>query len=372
MKILKTQLSDIKETKEVEGLVKGEFKYVLKEVDCSPSWIGPYIDQEAWEEVLAFFKWTYDTMQSESQVRGYVNAKENKWGFWAFKQKARTGMTATELGEKETPEEAIYRCKHWDSVPSDDWRYAMTVHHHCGGTAFQSSTDEANEKDQFGLHITVGSLNSKHFDLHSRFTFGKCSFQPDLSQFWDIGDARRILPPKIWHDCAAWQMGHPPGAKVKFPNQWKANVIEEKVTQTTWTPGGGTSYYGGYSSKSLQERALIAMERIAQSFASRNLPNDPESMWEFFEDWAADFGMAAWRIMRDQQVDPEDMAKWALPQYELAWNQVTEGEDAGEAPKQLEDDKQKALDEAKAKHHVQTHEHSMSDEEWTRRAYGCE
>ncbi len=34
----------------------------------------------------------------------------------------------------------------------------ISAHHHCSASAFQSGTDEENERGQDGLHITVGRM----------------------------------------------------------------------------------------------------------------------------------------------------------------------------------------------------------------------
>jgi len=108
-----------------------------------------------WHQVMSFFRWTNKVMDSESQVRLYVNTKLGRWGAWAFPQEARTGMSAREIATPETPEQAVERFALWESQPSSDWVYFCTVHHHCSASAFQSHTDEENEKGQDGLHITV-------------------------------------------------------------------------------------------------------------------------------------------------------------------------------------------------------------------------
>jgi hypothetical protein len=91
-----------------------------------------------WHQVLSFFRWTHKEMNSESQVRLYVNPKLGRWGAWAFPQVARTGMSAREMPTPETPEKAQERFASWQSEPSDDWLYFGTVHHHCSASAFQA------------------------------------------------------------------------------------------------------------------------------------------------------------------------------------------------------------------------------------------
>jgi hypothetical protein len=163
-------------------------------------------------------------MDSESQVRLYVNTRLGCWGAWAFPQEARTGMSAREIATPETPEQAVERFAAWDSEPSADWRYFCTAHHHCSASAFQSGTDEANERNQDGLHLTVGRMDAERHDLHARFYLAGNCFEPDLSLFWPVPpELAEQVPPNLLDALARFQMG----AKVvvDFPDAWRKNVI---------------------------------------------------------------------------------------------------------------------------------------------------
>ena len=168
-----TQLNQTKlsEVKDVPGLLQCRVDYEVKAAQGRLDYAGPPIAPELWHQVLSFFRWTHKEMQSESQVRLYVNHQLGRWGAWAFPQEARTGMNARELPVQEQPEQARARFAAWQSEPSDDWRYFGTVHHHCSASAFQSSTDEANERNQDGLHLTVGRMDAEHHDVHARFYY---------------------------------------------------------------------------------------------------------------------------------------------------------------------------------------------------------
>src|ERR1041384_4955878 len=159
MKLTKLASAELSETKEVSGLLSCRLDYEIKSGKGWLNYNGPKFIPEMWHQVMSFFRWTHKEMDSESQVRLYVNPKLGRWGAWAFPQVARTGMSARELPSPETPEKARERFASWQSEPSDDWLYFGTVHHHCSASAFQSSTDERNEWNQDGLHITVGRMD---------------------------------------------------------------------------------------------------------------------------------------------------------------------------------------------------------------------
>jgi len=222
-----TQLNQTKlsELKDVPGLLSCRVDYEVKSAQGRLDYTGPKIAPDLWHSVLSFFRWTHKETQSESQVRLYVNHRLGRWGAWAFPQQARTGMTARELPVPETPEQALVRFAAWQSEPSEDWLYFGTAHHHCSASAFQSSTDEQNERNQDGLHLTVGRLDAEHHEVHARFYLGGNAYEPDLSRFWavDLGLAA-LLPPEVLPLVARFQMGAK--VTVDFPDAWRANLVE--------------------------------------------------------------------------------------------------------------------------------------------------
>jgi len=240
MKLTKLAHSQINQQKEVAGLLSCHIDYEIKSGQGRLEYTGPKFAPEMWHQVLSFFRWTHKEMTSESQVRLYVNTKLGRWGAWAFPQEARTGMNAREIATPETPEQAVERFASWDSEPSADWLYFCTVHHHCSASAFQSGTDEENERNQDGLHLTVGKIDADRHDLHARFYLNGNCFEPDLSRFWPVDPALvEQLPPTVLDEVARYQMGEK--VVVDFPDSWRKNVIETKSAISSirpWEFGG--------------------------------------------------------------------------------------------------------------------------------------
>lgn len=225
MKLL-TFKPEIKTVKKFPGLIDCEFEHRIASASARMQYLGPWINPEEWEKVLAFFQWTYDTTHSESQVRLFVNTEARSCAFWAFPQEARTGMTAKELPE--VPDTKAQRAQFNES---EGWVYFGTVHHHCSTSAFQSGTDQANEVGIDGLHITIGNMASTRYDIHARFYLGGFCFEPDLSKFWHIGaELMQQLPHDLWDRVARYQMCSKAQSTTEFPAQWKANLIEVKQT----------------------------------------------------------------------------------------------------------------------------------------------
>ena len=228
MKLIKYNKPKVNEAKNVPGMLNCQIEYEVKTAKGSLDYSGPKFTPEMWHQILSFFRWTNKEMQSESQVRLYVNLKLGRWAAWAFPQEARTGMSARELPVQEIVEQAKARFNSWQSEPSDDWLYFGTVHHHCSASAFQSSTDEQNEWNQDGLHITVGKMDQDVHDLHARLYLDGNCFDPDLSLFWPLDPALATqVPPSMHDELARFQMGEK--VTVDFPDQWRANLVEGKL-----------------------------------------------------------------------------------------------------------------------------------------------
>ena len=227
MKLTKIGVSQLSQAKSVDGLLSCQIEYEVKSGKGGLQYSGPRFSRGLWHQVLSFFRWTFETMDSESQVRLYVNTRLGRWGAWAFPQEARTGMSAKEIVVLETPEKARERFASWDSEPSDDWVYFCTVHHHCSASAFQSGTDEQNEQNQDGLHITVGRMEAERHDLHARFYLSGNCFDPDLSLFWPLDrDLVEKIPASMLDELARFQMCEK--VEGEFPATWRENVIEAR------------------------------------------------------------------------------------------------------------------------------------------------
>lgn len=229
----------VTENRDYPGLIECRLSHEIKETKGALTYIGPKITPLVWHQTLSFFKWVYDTTHSESQVRLYVNASLNGWAAWAYPQEARSGMSAREL---DTPDARRQRESFRDA---DGWIYFGTVHHHCGGGAFQSGTDESNEHTQDGIHITVGNLDKDHYSLHTRFYLGGFKFNINLASFWDIGaDLARMTPDSVHGTIAEHQMGIPNDGG--FPPLWKDNLIEIKSGPTITTGRDSATTYGDH------------------------------------------------------------------------------------------------------------------------------
>jgi hypothetical protein len=211
-----------KEKKLMPGLMTCDLDLHIAKATAVYQWTGPKMNQEMWWQICSFFEWTYEAAKSESQVRLFVNSVTKEWAAWAFPQKRGTGMTTTELSDD----------PRWDDqrrrFPDPDWYYYGTVHHHCSCGAFQSGTDEQNEKDQDGLHITVGKIGSTRYDIDCRLyqSRWRLSNSLNMADFWDIGErVKELIPADLHQTVALHQMCQPPPKGYAFPVAWQENYI---------------------------------------------------------------------------------------------------------------------------------------------------
>ena len=295
----------IKQVKEYEGMLTCIFEHEVVKSTAEYEWTGPKLSREVWNEVLAFFRWTQATTKSESQVRLYCNHLTYEWKAWAFPQTEGTGMTTREI---ENEDAKTQRAQFSDGR---GWFYYGTVHHHCTGSAFQSSVDEANERNQDGIHITVGKLESPQYDIDARlYQSGYKIMDWEIEEFWETGDVyagipthiKEFLPKDYPQRMALLQMGTPPPNDQTFPEVWRTNLIREvRVTPRAMTYDHSPGYWqnGGYvNKKSYTDRSHIDTEFDRKRFVSeviRYLTTDENPMKPSLDEFAkiiSDFSQA--------------------------------------------------------------------------------
>ena len=243
MKLIKNSITELSRKPGGSGLFTTELRYKVAECSGELNYVGPKIPHEVWQQVLSFFKWSFDTHKSEAQVRLFVNPKLATWRAWAFPQSADWGLSTKEVSNDEAKKQRAELFGETDS----DWTAWGTVHHHCDIAAFQSGTDESDEKNVGGLHITVGDMGKPQHSLHARLYHQGDMFEPDMSVFWDIGtvldnlplEVRAMLPGNGADLLARRQMCTP--STVEFPEQWKANMLKREVTSMV------SDDYSGYA-----------------------------------------------------------------------------------------------------------------------------
>lgn len=318
----------IEDDASIEGLFDCTMRYEIKETKATIEWKGPKLPMDMWNEILSFFQWCYNEHKSECQVRLYVSPTLQTWKAYAFPQEAKTGMTAREL-DNDLKRQQIQELQ---LIPPD-WFAFGTVHHHCSAGAFQSSTDEENEKNVDGLHITIGNMNvdpkKGNYDIHARFYRKGLVIKNerlDLSWFVDTSALLAECPEKFrpylpsdWAHKQAKRLLTTPPAELVFPKIWEDNVIEIPTPPSTFTggvsiPTGGSYSYGGPSQFSgefepLHKRAEAAWKEIIYKCVTKEI--DPDIVKRDVEDLAMEEFSPHIICMacRHHKVDPDDLMR---------------------------------------------------------------
>lgn len=348
MKLNKTT-GNITDEDDVAGLFTAHFDYEIKNTKASMTWKGPKIPPEVWHQVLNFFQWTYDTTKSESQVRLFVSPVHNTWKAWAFPQEAKTGLSAREIdGELKNQQRASLNLQYPEWIPFG------TVHHHCGLGAFQSGTDRDDEKDQDGLHITIGKMDSPVYDMHARFYRKGMMWEKtlDMSWFFDVGDPvtqcpeqfRVFLPENLLDKMARRLMTQK--VVCEFPEVWKTNLIDKNVkftpvTPTTSTGTGSTQGLSGpsrYSSgiEPLWQRAEAAWKEIAFEVQAQEI--DVKEVEEALDVMNLDPIYTIFvKACMHHKCDPDDLARHMAPDIEEKFAQIAVAQQLAEEQAEKED-----------------------------------
>lgn len=231
--VITTQTKELKQLKQLGLVMNCVMNHRVVATQHKFEWKGGKLNA-VWPSILAFFKWTQDTMRSESQVRLYVHRASGEWKAWAFPQKAKLGMAAHEIDNTDDAEHYAKTQEQRLQFPDHEgWQYWGTVHHHCSSGAFQSGTDRNNEEKQDGIHITVGYMDRAMHDIDIRIYISGVRLDGfDLTQFWNIGVAEipdhvKELMKDGWQQVLAkQQMCIPAPPDTEFPAIWKENVID--------------------------------------------------------------------------------------------------------------------------------------------------
>lgn len=123
------------------------------------------LNTEVFRQALAWLKWGHDTYKGETQGKLFFHPLNKTWKFVPLPQNTPTpGQLTTKEVNNEARDLAI------NTMLTTGYTMLGSIHHHVDISAFQSGTDENDEVDKPGLHITVGRMNTDTADFDARFT----------------------------------------------------------------------------------------------------------------------------------------------------------------------------------------------------------
>lgn len=203
-------------------------------------WLGGKIPLGLVRQITAFFEWSLKETNGETVVHLFYNEDAGEWKAAVLPQKGYTGMSVTLLENHPGRVEAI-------EALGPGFEPAGTWHHHCKTSAFQSHTDEHDERDVFGLHVTVGNVGSDKYDLDLRCSFRKHFTRAVLSDWVALPPLleQMDLPPAVANPLVLHLVATPE-PDTPFPEGWKANVIRVPVQAAPPTVGSLWRHGGQY------------------------------------------------------------------------------------------------------------------------------
>ncbi len=199
----------------------------VTKMDPYLSYVGPKISMESWKQILGFFDWAYKEHKVEAQVRLYLNQKQGTWRAWAFPQEGEAAATT------EVAEACDVECKKTELYSAKGWIEAGTVHSHAAMSAFQSGTDKSNEDTKQGIHITVGKLDERVYDLHGRLTFRGIFYNVDWSDWFQLPPGLEGLPAAL-HSTVMQYFLTEHVTETAFPDAWKENLKKKEWVPKKW------------------------------------------------------------------------------------------------------------------------------------------
>ena len=105
-------------------------------------------------QALEFFRQVFSDYKAEAEVMLLYNRERREYALWCPEQTVSGGGVDYKM------EQALI------DTP-DDWTWVGTIHSHCDFGAFHSGTDTHDEKNEDGIHITIGHVNSRYCSMCS-------------------------------------------------------------------------------------------------------------------------------------------------------------------------------------------------------------
>lgn len=241
------------------------------------TWKGPSISQAQWKLIKAFMRQSYGKHKEETLMYFMFNhTGDGEWDLWVPPQ-FMNGMSVS--ADHECDEFKEQRAR-WDK----NWVIGGTIHHHCETSAFASSTDDTDETDKDGFHLTMGHVDRDEVDLDARMLYDGNKYDIKASYIVESGVDVQALRNMGVSDALIAKVEDEALAKtdvsgVEVPEEWMKNLKKK-----TWH-GGGVVQLGGWRGKGLGKTSKT-------KHTMGIITDDPETS----TDWCADEAARAWRV----------------------------------------------------------------------------
>lgn len=191
----------------------GDCRYKSNQVYLAHcNWQDYKLPADQFAYVMKYFQRIYQLHQSEAALIILLNSRTKKWQILPLAQVSARGgsviyappirdVTQVKdhsekkvidaiLDDKDAKAKHFEVCDEYDRLYDEGYRIYGTIHSHCDFGAFHSGTDDADEIDFDGLHITIGNVLSG-WSYSARFMIDGAQFPVETSEMVD-GDLDEI------------------------------------------------------------------------------------------------------------------------------------------------------------------------------------
>lgn len=160
--------------------VKVEKIKALAEISEEANIFLPPLPYSIIKQAEAFFTAAYDKYKSEAVILLYASPEKQGWHVEVPPQTVQGLHVSYDM--KDLPTEI------------DGYRLFGTIHSHAAIAAFHSGTDDADEMNFDGLHITIGNVDQPNKSYSARWIFSKTKFKCDLAKWIAVPPGEEANP----------------------------------------------------------------------------------------------------------------------------------------------------------------------------------
>ncbi len=154
------------------------------------------IPENLFLSIEGFFEEVYKTHQSEVAVILYFHKDADKWGYCVPQQTVSGSSVKYDLskGLDFIHEDNLNRRA--DSIP-EGYAQVGSIHSHASMSAFHSGTDNADEFNFDGIHITIGGFDKPQHEYACRMIISGNEYKKNLSEVVNFPTRTGIYPKDI-------------------------------------------------------------------------------------------------------------------------------------------------------------------------------
>lgn len=151
---------------------------MLQEIETTAEIEFEKLKFEMFQSIEKFFTDVYKKHSSEVAILLYYNFEEKRWGWLVPKQTVSGASVDYKLEESKF----IYDDGTLADAVPDKYTQMGSIHSHASMSAFHSGTDDKDEYNFDGLHITIGSFNSTMCTYSTRWIISGEEIKSDIKE----------------------------------------------------------------------------------------------------------------------------------------------------------------------------------------------